>query len=72
MQLPLVELPKEYAEMEKLLQDMPIIKADGSHGLLHYGTFGDELMSRLPQYDLSKVTDSVCLCNRRHIARVGL
>jgi hypothetical protein len=59
-QLPLVELPKEYEAMEQLLQDMPIVKADGSHGLLHHGTFGDELLNRLPQYDVSKVTDSVC------------
>ena len=48
--------------MEQLLQDMPITKADGSLGLLHHGTFGDAVHSRLPQYDVSKITDSVCVC----------
>jgi len=56
-QLPLERLPSEFEAMELLLQDMPINKADGTLGLLHHGTFGDAVHSRLPQYDLSKITD---------------
>lgn len=37
---------------------MPINKADGSLGHLHFGTFGENL-ERLPKYDISKITDSV-------------
>ncbi|KAG0256117.1 hypothetical protein DFQ27_005892 [Actinomortierella ambigua] len=54
---PLERLPEEYKELEELLQKMSLTLPDGSPGLLAQGKFGDACKS-LPQYDLSKVTDS--------------
>ena len=43
--------------METLLQEMPIVKANGENGLLHFGDFG-EAVKKLPEYDTSEITDS--------------
>jgi indoleamine 2,3-dioxygenase len=37
---PLAKLPQVFDPLEKLMQDMPLYKADGSHGLLFTGDFG--------------------------------
>ncbi|KAF9969296.1 hypothetical protein BGZ73_008396 [Actinomortierella ambigua] len=57
---PLERLPDEYKELEELLQKMTLTLPDGSPGLLAQGKFGEACKS-LPQYDLSKVTDSEVL-----------
>ncbi|KAF9897728.1 hypothetical protein BX616_005088, partial [Lobosporangium transversale] len=57
---PLDVLPKEYQELEDLLQKMPLTLRDGSKGLLALGKFGDACKN-LPQYDLSNVEDSELL-----------
>jgi indoleamine 2,3-dioxygenase len=48
---PIVELPKEFAVLESLLQRMPIKKLDGTPGLLATFEFGDAVLKELP--DLS-------------------
>lgn len=59
---PLKVLPEEYKELEKLLQEMPINKADGTKGLLADEALGPAIDSgRLPEYDLTNVTDSQLL-----------
>ncbi|KAH8724070.1 hypothetical protein GQ44DRAFT_728057 [Phaeosphaeriaceae sp. PMI808] len=50
-QEPIVELPKEFAALESLLQRMPIKTLSGEPGLLANFTFGDTLLKELP--DLS-------------------
>jgi hypothetical protein len=50
-QEPIVELPKEFAVLESLLQHMPIKTLSGEPGLLANFTFGDTLLKELP--DLS-------------------
>jgi indoleamine 2,3-dioxygenase len=50
-QEPVVELPKEFAALESLLQRMPIRTLSGEPGLLANFTFGDTLLKELP--DLS-------------------
>jgi indoleamine 2,3-dioxygenase len=55
---PLCRLPDDYKELESLLQDMPIVKRDGTTGLLGREELGAAIDSgRLPLYDLSSVTD---------------
>ena len=46
----------KYKELNKLLDDMPLIKNNGKPGLLATNEFGKATKS-LPEYDLSKVTD---------------
>jgi indoleamine 2,3-dioxygenase len=50
-QEPVVELPKEFAVLESLLQRMPIKTLSGDPGLLANFTFGDTVLKELP--DLS-------------------
>lgn len=47
-QEPIVELPKEFAPLESLLQRMPIKTLSGEPGLLANFTFGDTLLKELP------------------------
>ncbi|KAI8055930.1 hypothetical protein BDF22DRAFT_672942 [Syncephalis plumigaleata] len=58
---PLVQLPKEYAALESLLQRMSLQQPDGSPGLLMNNKFGDAVKEELPEYDISSVTDSQLL-----------
>lgn len=58
---PLEVLPNEYKEMESLLDRMSVKRKDGSPGLLATGDFGAAVDAELPEYDLSKVTDSQVL-----------
>jgi indoleamine 2,3-dioxygenase len=53
---PLVNLPSKYDELSEILDNMSLIKPDGSKGLLATGQFGKSVES-LPLYDLSKITD---------------
>lgn len=56
---PLERLPVEYVEMECLLRDMPIVKEDGTKGLLAEEQLGPAIdLGRLPMYDVSGVDDS--------------
>jgi indoleamine 2,3-dioxygenase len=50
-QEPIVELPKEFAALESILQRMPIKTLSGEPGLLASFTFGDTVLKELP--DLS-------------------
>lgn len=54
---PLVELPAEYADVEDILQQMPMVRRDGSPGLLATGQFGAYVKRHLRFHDLSQVTD---------------
>lgn len=45
---PIVELPKEFAAVESLLQRMPIKTLSGEPGLLAKFTFGETLLKELP------------------------
>eukprot|EP00049_Salpingoeca_infusionum_P013395 m.250431 g.250431 ORF g.250431 m.250431 type:complete len:494 (+) comp15435_c0_seq1:477-1958(+) len=55
------ELPSQFEHVERLLQEMPIHKPDGSPGLLATGDFGAAVDKGLPLYDVSRVTDPVLL-----------
>ena len=33
---PIVSLPSTYADVQKILDDMPVVLPDGEHGLLHH------------------------------------
>jgi indoleamine 2,3-dioxygenase len=48
-QEPVVELPREFAALESLLQRMPIKTLSGEPGLLANFTFGDTLLKELPE-----------------------
>jgi hypothetical protein len=37
---PLEVLPEEYSDIEKLMQELPYSKPDGSYGLIHEGKVG--------------------------------
>ncbi|OMJ21348.1 Indoleamine 2,3-dioxygenase 1, partial [Smittium culicis] len=58
---PLVKLPDQFKELETLLEEMPLNRTDGKKGLLYTGDFGQQVIERLPQYDLSGVTDQPLL-----------
>jgi indoleamine 2,3-dioxygenase len=55
---PLYPLPEEYAVLESILNRMPVRKDDGQPGLLATGQLYDTVLSELPLYDVSNVTDS--------------
>lgn len=59
---PLAVLPKEFADVEKLLQDMPITKKDGTPGLLSKGLFG-EATKAIPDHTdkIKNIEDSAVL-----------
>ncbi|OLY78032.1 Indoleamine 2,3-dioxygenase 1 [Smittium mucronatum] len=54
---PLITLPEQFSELEALMEEMPINKTNGQKGLLYYGDLGQQVLERLPQYDLSNITD---------------
>lgn len=56
-------LPSEFADLEKLLQDMPLAKKDGSPGLLAQGLMETET-KKIPDYTehIKKIEDSSLLC----------
>ena len=60
-QKPLVRLPSAYKELDELLDDMPVIKKNGQPGLLHFGLFGEAVLTRLPLYDTTNVHDQQVL-----------
>lgn len=49
---PLLNIPKQFQDVDQLLKDMPIIKADGSAGLLATGAFG-AAAKKLKLHDVS-------------------
>ncbi|KAJ2515912.1 hypothetical protein GGI11_003620 [Coemansia sp. RSA 2049] len=55
---PLAVLPSYFEKLEELLDEMPIHKGDGTHGLLHSGRFGERIERELPLYDVDFVFDS--------------
>jgi hypothetical protein len=54
---PIHELPPAFDKLERIMQDMPIMKADGTEGLLGKGLLGETVDRDLPEYDVSGVTD---------------
>lgn len=55
---PMARLPDEYGELERLLQEMPIKRADGSPGLLDKETLGLTIeKGALPLYEVHNVDD---------------
>jgi indoleamine 2,3-dioxygenase len=62
-QEPIAVLPKEFAPLEKLLQDMPWVKKDGTPGLLQQYKFG-EASKAIPDYsDLIRPIEDTNLLN---------
>lgn len=45
---PIIQLPSEFAVLQSLLDRMPIVRADGSPGLLATGDFGAAVEAELP------------------------
>jgi indoleamine 2,3-dioxygenase len=64
-QEPLVELPKEFAVFESLLQRMPIKTLSGELGLLGSFTFGDTVLKELPDLsdEIEKYRDDLVVMN---------
>ncbi|KAH6346021.1 hypothetical protein HBI37_078510 [Parastagonospora nodorum] len=64
-QEPVVELPKEFAALESLLQRMPIKKLSGEPGLLADFTFGDTVLKELPDLspEIEKYRDDLVVMN---------
>ncbi|CAN9250774.1 unnamed protein product [Alternaria alternata] len=64
-QEPIVELPKEFAPLESLLQRMPIKTLSGEPGLLANFTFGDTLLKELPDLtpEVEKYRDDLVVMN---------
>ncbi len=51
------QLPSQYADVEDIMQKMPMTRRDGSPGLLARGEFGDYVKSHLRMHDLSNIQD---------------
>lgn len=64
-QEPVVELPKEFAALESLLQRMPIRTLSGEPGLLANFTLGDTLLKELPDLstEVEKFRDDLVVMN---------
>ncbi|RAQ99394.1 gtp-binding protein 1 [Stemphylium lycopersici] len=64
-QEPVVELPKEFAPLESLLQRMPIKTLSGEPGLLAKFTFGETLLKELPDLspEVEKYRDDLVVMN---------
>lgn len=64
-QEPVVELPKEFAALESLLQRMPVKTLSGEQGLLGKFTFGDTLLKELPDLsdEIEKYRDDLVIMN---------
>lgn len=64
-QEPVVELPKEFAALESLLQRMPIKTLSGEIGLLGNFTFGDAVLKELPDLspEVEKYRDNLVVMN---------
>lgn len=54
---PMEQLPSQYADVEDIMQKMPMTRRDGSPGLLARGEFGDYVKSHLRMHDLSNIQD---------------
>ncbi|KAJ2354917.1 hypothetical protein IWW50_003635, partial [Coemansia erecta] len=54
---PLSVLPSYFEKLDELLHEMPILKNDGTLGLLHTGRLGSLIERELPQYDVEFVFD---------------
>ncbi|KAJ2805639.1 hypothetical protein H4R20_002010 [Coemansia guatemalensis] len=54
---PLAVLPSYYEKIDELLHEMPVLKEDGTLGLLHTGRFGSRIERELPLYDVEFVFD---------------
>jgi indoleamine 2,3-dioxygenase len=54
---PLTSLPKKFDVVDKILNDMRLIQADSSKGLLWDGKFGETVKRDLPLLDVSDITD---------------
>ena len=51
-------IPKQFEVLDSLLRRMPVLKKDGSSGLLKEGNFGAAVLKELPLYDVDSITDS--------------
>ncbi|KAJ2541557.1 hypothetical protein GGH12_002229 [Coemansia sp. RSA 1822] len=54
---PLPVLPSYFEKLDEILHEMPILKSDGTLGLLHTGQLGARVERELPQYDVEFVFD---------------
>ncbi len=52
---PVVDLPSDFGALNTILENMPLVKADGTSGLLMHGKLGDTVLSDLP--DLSEAVE---------------
>lgn len=52
---PVVDLPEDFAELTRILESMPIVRADGTPGLLAEGKLGETVDKTLP--DLSAAVE---------------
>ena len=57
-EIPLFDIPESFRKVDELLKAAPIIKEDGSSGLLAHGKFADAVVKDLPLYDASKIEDT--------------
>jgi len=55
---PLENLPREYKELDDLLNAMPLQLNETNKGLLATGDFGPAIEKELPEYDLTKIEDN--------------
>ena len=55
---PMSKLPREFKELESLLQRMPLTLKDGKSGLLATGDFGKAIEAELPLYNVSHINDT--------------
>lgn len=65
LQDPLPVLPAPFGPLEKLLQDMPMYKPDGSKGLLYHGQFGAQ-SATVPDFtkEIEKIDDNKLLSGK--------
>ncbi|KAJ2732472.1 hypothetical protein H4R23_002837 [Coemansia sp. Cherry 401B] len=54
---PLPVLPSYFEKLDEILHEMPILKSDGTLGLLHTGRLGARIERELPMYDVEFVFD---------------
>ena len=55
-----MHLPQEFKELEEILDEMPLIKKDGTPGLLAKDQLG-RAVEALPEYNVEHITDQALL-----------
>ena len=57
-EIPLFDIPPAFQKVDELLKAAPIIKEDGSPGLMALGKFAEAVANDLPLYDVSDIEDT--------------